>query len=272
MRYIGRAAGRFLRDPVDSADRVLERAAAVTERVSGHGKPDAYPQNEDWEALLHEQLGVPWPCPVQAEFHALWESMTEELVAHGLEVGRGSYGGWDDADPGLARAIWCLVRHARPERVVETGVARGLTTRVVLEGLERNRSGQLYSIDLPPLTVPERRVEIGAAVPVSRRDRWRYIEGSSRRRLRPLLRELGTVDLFIHDSWHSTRNTLWELERAWASLGDGGAVVADDIDFNRAFAIFAPRVGTAQLLHCPADDGRRLFGIAVRDRGAAMTG
>jgi predicted O-methyltransferase YrrM len=191
-------------------------------------------------------------------------------------VGRGSYGGWDDADAGLARALWCLVRHARPERVVETGVARGLSTRVVLEGLERNRSGQLYSIDLPPLTVPERRVEIGAAVPVSRRDRWHYIEGSSRRRLRPLLRELGTVDLFIHDSWHSTRNTLWELDRAWASLSDGGAVVADDIDFN-------PRVRDLRRARedgpAPALPGRRRAAplrdrvpSLIRDRGAAMTG
>ena len=129
VRYVGRAAGRFVRDPVDSTDRVLERVAAVTERMSGHGKPDAYPQSEDWEPLLHARLGVEWPCPERAEFEALWESMTDQLVGRGLEVGRGSYGGWDDADAGLARAVWCLVRHGQPERVVETGVARGLSTR-----------------------------------------------------------------------------------------------------------------------------------------------
>ena len=72
VRYVGRAAGRFVRDPVDSTDRVLERVAAVTERMTGHGKPDAYPQSEDWEPLLHARLGVEWPCPERAEFEALW--------------------------------------------------------------------------------------------------------------------------------------------------------------------------------------------------------
>src|SRR5438128_3381634 len=253
LRYVGRVASRVVGDPVDSTDRVLERLAAVAERATGRAGPHSYPKDEDWEALLHRQLGAQWPCPAGAEFDVLWESILADLVSRGLEVGRGAYGGWDDADSGLARAIWCLARHARPERVVETGVARGLTTRVVLEALERNGSGQLYSIDLPPLTVPERRREIGAAVPTSRRDRWHYLEGSSRRRLRPLLRELEGVDLFIHDSWHSTRNVRWELGRAWASLGERGALVADDIDFNRGFATFAACNTGAEVLHCPAD-------------------
>ena len=241
----------------------MERLAGMAERATGRTGPHAYPGDEAWELRLHRRLGAEWPCPAQAELRAFWDSVVRDLAGRGLEVGRGTYGGWDDADAGLARAIWCLVCHARPERVVETGVARGLTTRVVLEALERNGSGRLYSIDLPPLTVPERRREIGAAVPDSLRRRWEYVEGSSRRRLRPLLRRLGGVDLFVHDSWHSTRNTLWELERGFAALPGHGAVVADDIDFNRAFAIFAARHPSAELLHCPADDRQRLFGIAL---------
>ena len=37
-----------------------------------------------------------------------------------------------------AEAIWCLVAHTRPANVVETGVAHGLTSRVILEGLSRH--------------------------------------------------------------------------------------------------------------------------------------
>jgi len=65
-------------------------------------------------------------------------------------VGRGTYGGWDDADPAFARAAWCLARHLRPQHVVETGVGRGVTSRAVLEALERNGHGHLWSMDLPP--------------------------------------------------------------------------------------------------------------------------
>ena len=47
----------------------------------------------------------------------------EELRRQGLEFGRHTYGAYSDADECLARAVWCTVRHQRPEVVVETGVA-----------------------------------------------------------------------------------------------------------------------------------------------------
>jgi hypothetical protein len=46
-------------------------------------------------------------------------------------------------------------------------------------------------------------------------DRWTYIAGTSRRRLPALLSRLGWIDLFIHDSMHSNRNVVFELECAW---------------------------------------------------------
>ena len=57
--------------------------------------------------------------------------------------------GGDDGDRAQAEAIWCLVAHLRPATVVETGVAHGLTSRVILEGLHRNGNGHLWSVDLP---------------------------------------------------------------------------------------------------------------------------
>jgi hypothetical protein len=51
----------------------------------------------------------------------------------------------------MARTAWTVVRHLRPERVVETGVARGVTTAVLLQAMERNGYGALWSIDLPDL-------------------------------------------------------------------------------------------------------------------------
>ena len=69
-------------------------------------------------------------------------------------------------------------------------------------------------------------------------DRWQLIKGSSRRNLTPLTRELGTLDLFIHDSLHSGRNVSFELEEAWRVLRPGGAIVVDDVDANSAFHEF----------------------------------
>ena len=50
-----------------------------------------------------------------------------------------------------------------------------------------------------------------------------------------MLATLGPVDLFIHDSLHTTRHVLFEVERVRPSLRGGGFIVIDDIDSNWAF-------------------------------------
>jgi predicted O-methyltransferase YrrM len=148
----------------------------------------------------------------------------------------------------LLRAVWCLVRHVRPTHVVETGVARGFTTRVILEALERNADGHLWSIDAPPALKPELREQVGEAVLDRLHHRWSYIKGSSARRLPGLLSQLETIDLFIHDSRHTERNVRFELDHAWATVRPGGALVVDDIDLNWGFRSFTDTVSYYQSL------------------------
>jgi len=146
--------------------------------------------------------------------------------------------------------------------VVETGVAHGLSSRILLEALKRSGAGELSSIDLPAMTIHERRSEVGVAVPEDLRAHWRYIEGASRRCLPPVLREAGQIGLFIHDSLHSTRNVRWELTTAWQALRPGGVVVVDDVDFNWGFDLFLAAGEDRRPLWCMADDGQRLFALA----------
>ena len=72
--------------------------------------------------------------------------------------------------------------HSRPATVVETGVAHGLISRVILERLERNGTGHLWSVDSPAVD-PALQHEIGIAIPEHLRPRWTYVEGTSRQRL-----------------------------------------------------------------------------------------
>jgi hypothetical protein len=196
-----------------------------------------YEPNAQWEERLHESLGVPRPCDAVSEFWTVWPKVMSELEAKGIRPGPESFQWWNDGDAGFTRAIWCLTRHLKPKKVVETGVAHGVTSRFVLEALKRNGAGRLWSIDLPPV---ERvwREQVGAAVGDRYADRWSYIKGSSRRRLPELLSQLGGIDLFIHDSLHSERNVCFELEQAWAALSPNGALVVDDIDANWGFRSF----------------------------------
>jgi Methyltransferase domain len=225
-------------DPVEASIRVRSEIAERLERRKPRYQQSPYVATDDWERRLHEVLGVFWPCQASAEFWPLWAEVLRPFEAKQVPIGRGAFGGWADGEPGMTRAAWCLIRHLQPAHVVETGVARGFTTRMILEGFERNGAGHLYSIDLPPTLRPDLHAQIGAAVRSDLRHRWSYIKGSSRRHLPGLLAELGQIDLFIHDSAHTEYNTHFELDRAWSALRPGGVVMADDIDYSSAFYNF----------------------------------
>lgn len=273
LRYLARApqVARYI--ATDPSEFWLRFQAKVLERRERNKPPPAYDACSDWEKRLHLRLGVPWPCPAAREFWPLWSEVIASLRAKGLDVGVGCFGGFNDGEPELVRAMWCLTRHLRPARVVETGVGRGVSSRFILQALEHNGEGHLWSIDQPPPLDPHLYAQLGAAVHNGCSRRWFYIRGSSRRRLPRLLSSVGTIDLFLHDSIHSEYNTRFELEQAWGALTPGGAIVADDIDLNSAFCSFAQAHPDHLFLVCRSHplqrdlsrfEGAGLFGILLK--------
>jgi len=262
-------------DPLQICSTIQDIYVAQREQ---RGPQCQYESDDNWEQRLHDSLGVSWPCNITSEFWDLWPQVIKELEAKGIRAGPESFQRWNDGDAGLVRALWCLIRHLRPKRVVETGVAHGVTSRFLLEALEKNGDGHLWSIDLPPLERAWRK-QVGAAVGDHYADRWSYIKGSSRRCLPELLSRLGQIDLFIHDSLHSERNVRFELDRAWAALNPKGALVIDDIDANGGFQSFTQTFSGHQSLICEAEplhpDLRRfnkkgLFGIILKQPPAQV--
>jgi Methyltransferase domain len=273
LRHPARAVAAVVVDPVEAWTTVLDRYVYRQERKrpQWHYKADV-----DWEQRLHRFLGVPWPCTATEEFHAVLPRVMDSLTAMGIRVGPESFGTWNDGDVGLVRAIYCLARHLRPENVVETGVAHGVTSRFILEAMASNGVGHLWSIDLPPED-PKLQAEIGVAVGKLYPHLWTYIKGSSRRRLPALLARLRKIDLFIHDSLHSERNVCFEVDRALAALRDGGAIVVDDIDANYGFHSLMEKMPNNESVVCEAEpvrpDLRRfnhkgMFGIILKRSGA----
>jgi Methyltransferase domain len=259
-RYAGQAGVALVSQPVEGVERILERLA---EWRDVRREPWSYDPVERCEAEAERQFGPP-PAGSAESFDDVWEAAMMRLEERGLAVGRGVFGGWDDGDVRLCRLAWRLTRTVRPQFAVETGVARGLTTRVILEAMERNGTGRLWSIDLPPLIQRELEDETAAAVAPVLRDRWTLVPGSSRHRLPELLRQLPRVDLFVHDSMHTTRNVRFELATIWPALRPGGAVLVDDVERNRATAEFLAATPAADGVICPAEDGRALIGVIVK--------
>jgi predicted O-methyltransferase YrrM len=138
------------------------------------------------------------------------------------------------ADIVLAELCYLTCRALRPDVVVETGVAYGITSTYILQALEQNGRGRLVSVDLPPLSRQSARF-VGIVIPSSLQHRWDLRVGVSRRVLPQLLRDVGSVDLFVHDSLHTYWNMRREFELVWPRLRPGGVLIADDVQTNPAF-------------------------------------
>jgi len=146
---------------------------------------------------------------------------------------------------------YAAIRALRPELVVETGVANGVSSSYLLLALRHNGKGMLHSIEvgdssyLPPGCSP------GWIVPDELRGRWTLHLSDARDLLPELLRQLGELDVFIHDSLHTDEHMHFEFAQAYPHLRDGGLLIADDASWNRAFPDFVQQVGApmAQILH-----------------------
>jgi Methyltransferase domain len=262
-------ARTFAADPI-----VVSRAlpGEIRQWYQWHRRPEkpGFAADDAWDEHLHRLLGAPWPCQ---EDHRLDEVMTDigaTLEARGWGFGRDTYGWYADADSSLCRAVWCVILHTRPEVVIETGVAHGVTSRIVLEALGQNDLGHLWSIDLPFPFDHRLHGETGIVVSDACRPRWTYVEGSSKQRLPSLVAKVGHVEMFIHDSLHTAENTLFEMEQAGSAMPAGGIMLVDDIDSHEGFTAFARRHPGYETIICPSADRDGMFGIAVSTAGARM--
>lgn len=186
-----------------------------------------------------------------ANLHQAERSLMARPRGRGPHLSVGHLDGHGSRDAGIC--LYSLVRALRPRSVVETGVANGESSAIILKALDINGAGHLYSIDLlPPQPSPELAASsglylppnagIGWLVPQELRRRWRFLSGDAREVLPPLLKELGWIDMFLHDSHHSYEHMLFEYESAWARLRPGGLLLSDDC-WCPAFADFQRRTG-----------------------------
>jgi predicted O-methyltransferase YrrM len=148
--------------------------------------------------------------------------------------------------------LYLFTRVVRPETFVETGVLNGFSSAFVLLAMEHNSAGSLISIDLPsedPEILSQGTSELpkgratGWAIPDRLRDRHDLRLGPAQELLPRALAEVGSMDVFLHDSDHSYTHMMFEMALAWRYLRPGGWVLADNIEQNEAFADFARATG-----------------------------
>ena len=143
--------------------------------------------------------------------------------------------GFYDSGPRYREFLKRIIEDFNGAIVVETGIAHGHSTRVILEALSalHNRQPELR-IHLHSLDVDERtQWSEFADYP-----HWTFHLVDDERDVDAILEEIGEMDVFIHDSDHSYRHQMKEYQSAWRHLKPGGFLVSDDISWSNAFSDF----------------------------------
>ena len=79
-----------------------------------------------------------------------------------------------------------------------------------------------------------------------------------------LTAQVGQVNLFIHDSLHTGKNVLFEMEQVASVMPSGAVMVVDDIGSHNGFPTFAAKHPDFRTMACASADGLGVFGIAVK--------
>jgi hypothetical protein len=154
-----------------------------------------------------------------------WRPVLEETVQR-VTTGKGDQGG---LSPVSGRFLYGVTRGLRPLRVIETGVAAGVSTSFIGAALLENGVGELYSIELPLEGIDHidlddaavlhwPRKGVGWAIPEVIRDslgeRFHMVLEDVRSSLPAVLKQVKQVDLFIHDDLHTPDHMEWEFGAA----------------------------------------------------------
>ena len=186
----------------------------------------------DWVAKLSGRPRPEAAAAVEEARAARW--LYRYLAREHEREGRSSY---IEIDAPLE--LYAFVRLLRPRHVVEVGVSSGVSSAYLLEGLARNGTGTLHSIDLPKLDrrPPEGRSRAswslpagrgsGWAVPFRLRGRWDLRLGDKSAILPLFAEELPVIDLLVYDVPHEDRATRREFARLDALVPVGAVAIVD---------------------------------------------
>lgn len=150
--------------------------------------------------------------------------------------------------------LYLIIRATKPKIVVETGVANGISSAIILTAMDANGLGELHSVDMTR--------DVGHAFG-QKHPRWRlHVTHGRVKDLERVLKEIGDLDIFFHDADHSYWAQTGEFKLAKKYLKHGGILVSDDIDSSWAFRDFCNEHNLRMNI---LQDKSKLFGFAHLD-------
>ena len=160
-----------------------------------------------------------------------------------------------NAELELFSLLYVLVKSKKPQLLVETGVAHGVSTSAIMSALdEDNSSGSLNSFDVLPET---KEAYLG-------KGKWNFHLLDKKRTHKQLSVAVGNsplVDIWLHDSNHGYRWQKFEYLLALSRLKEDGVLISDDIDASPAWGELAKSHFRESYI---IFDSRKFVGIAFK--------
>ena len=136
----------------------------------------------------------------------------------------GFFGEIYDLGAGLGFILFMLVEVEKPRRVIETGIAAGASSNLILNRLNAIESGELISIDITS--------KVGELVEQKLKDRWIIKVLPKLFKRKAFLRILNSnqnATIFLHDSDHSIQWQIFEISSAIKCLKNIKHILVDDV-------------------------------------------
>lgn len=133
------------------------------------------------------------------------------------------------------KILYILIRYFKPLIVIETGVAAGISSTIILSALLRNEKGVLNSVDITH--------KVGELIPRDLRVNWK-LTVLNRSRKSEFIRFTSTLEecsIFVHDSDHSISWQIFELNSICDAFPSVKTMIFDDV--NEEIVIEAERRG-----------------------------
>jgi predicted O-methyltransferase YrrM len=160
-----------------------------------------------------------------------------------------------NAELELFSLLYALVKSKKPQLLVETGVANGVSTSAIMSALDEDNSfGSLSSFDILPET---KDAYLG-------KGKWSFHlldKKRTHKQLSAAVRNSPLVDIWLHDSNHGYRWQKFEYLLALSRLKEGGILISDDIDASPAWGELAKSHFKESYI---IFDSRKFVGIAFK--------
>jgi predicted O-methyltransferase YrrM len=96
--------------------------------------------------------------------------------------------------------IYFLMINFKPNIILETGVAAGLSSRCILEAIKKNSKGVLYSSDFPYFRLSNPEKYIGIMVPEELKKNWHLEILGDEKNIKKFKLEINYADIILYDS------------------------------------------------------------------------